>query len=107
MVSKLKNECNTFFDERTGELLVNLGKTNPQYRALRLKTKEQTDKLKQKLSESDWTETKDLLKSLQLLSDVEQQYLFSQGLIDCAIIHAYLQGEILERNFVDKGNGDA
>ncbi len=105
-VSDLKSGFNTFFDERTGGLLLNLRKANPQYNALRLKVNEQKEKLHGELDEATWQKVNELFLSTRLQGDVEGQYLFSQGLTDCAILFAYLQGEILDRNFVEKNNSD-
>ncbi len=99
--SQLKTGLDTFFDERMSFLLANLMSANPQYRALCNNIKEQKDNMRNMLDERTLVSFDSFLTLMIQQADVEKQYLFGQGISDCGTALAYMQGEMLTRNYID------
>lgn len=89
-----------FFSELNGTMLGNFANKNNYYRILRERIKEGKDNLKNTLDVAQWKELQKLIDLIDIKNEVEENFLYSQGILDCISILYYLNIGIINESFI-------
>ncbi len=99
MNDSLYREFNTFHEQRMFQLLRHLREVNKSYDEVCHKVRDIRETLKNEIDEDTWLKLKDLIRAMMTKSDVEEQYLYCNGLADCALLARHIDSSVVDGIF--------